>query len=62
MAATDLKPMLRRRIGLDALYMEPFKMLCDALARLVEAEIITPAQARALLAEYNMEPRDDRTT
>ena len=49
---------IRRRIPLDTQFMEPFKLLCEALARLVADEIITPAQARAILAEYGMGPRD----
>jgi len=50
---------LRRRIYLDKDMMAAFETLCQALATLVKAEIITADQARALLAEYGMEPRGD---
>ena len=49
---------VRRRIYLDKDMMAAFETLCRALAVLVQAEIITQAQALALLAEYGMEPRE----
>lgn len=50
---------MRRRIPLDDLLMASFKLLCEALATLVQAEIITQPQALAILAEYGMEPREE---
>lgn len=67
--ATDLKPLLDqwerkhfRRMPLDKDLMAAFEMLCNALATLVKAEIISQRQAVALLAEYGMGPRDNEQT
>lgn len=53
---------VRQRIPLDTQFMTPFEQLCKALALLVMADIITVRQARSMLADYGMEPRDASET
>lgn len=50
---------VKRRPLLSEEPMTAVELLCQALATLYEAGIIDRVEARRMLAEYGMEPRDD---
>jgi hypothetical protein len=50
---------IKRRPPIVAEVMTAVELLCQAIATLYEAQIINREEARRMLAEYGMEPREE---